>query len=781
LALYGLPGVGKTALTVALTHDSVLRTRYTDGVLWVGLGNHPNLLALLGVWGTALGLSPDELSKLPDLDTRAHAIHAAIGLRRMLIIIDDAWTNADALTFTLGGPNCATVLTTRLPKVALDFAGEHAHLLPELSDEDALTLLAEFAPHVILAEPTAAHALVHATGGLPLALTLIGRHLRQETHTGPPRRLRAALERLQTTETRLRLTQPASPLDHQPSLSAGGETPPLPLSLLTVIAISTETLDEPTRKAFSALSLFPPKPNTFAEESALVVGAAVTPAPLIGLDNLVDAGLVEYVPTARYTLHPILAEYARLELAEHPATETAVAQHMARHFLLPLPEAPMLETEAENILAALQYAHTFHVDDALLDGANAFCAYLETRGLYALAEKHLTRAETVAQAQADPKHLLATLNNLGRMAQRRGDYPRAETCYREALSLARSGVETSLLGAILQGLGLVALSRGDFSQAGDYLQESLAVARATGNAVVTSAVLSNLGALFFNQGDYERAGQLFEEGLALARALGLQQQTNALLTNLGVLQARRGDLGAARTFFEEALSLARQMGQRSHTSYLLTNLGTLVNERGEHAAAVAYFMEGLALARELGQKDRVGHLLANLGALATDEKDFARAEGYLTESLALSREIGHRQNTILALTNLSGLQIARADYPAALPLLEEAMALARATGQMGYISSIWLEYGRYFARQGLYEDATHAYREGLALARKMGALAGVGRALFGLARLASAEGDQALAQQLAEESLETYQKIGHHGEKTVRAWLQTSAEVLSKP
>ncbi|HNC98543.1 MAG TPA: NB-ARC domain-containing protein, partial [Myxococcota bacterium] len=450
LALYGLPGVGKTALTVALVHDTDLRTRYPDGVLWAALGNHANLLALLGSWGTALGLSPDELSKLPDLDARARALHAAIGLKRMLLVIDDAWNNADALTFKLGGPHCATLLTTRLPKIALDFAGEHAHLLPELSDEDGLTLLAEFAPHVIPAQPDAARALVHATGGLPLALTLIGRYLRQETHTGPPRRLRAALERLQTTETRLRLTQPASPLDHQPSLSTKGDAPPLPLSLLTIIAISTETLDEPTRNAFYALSSFPPKPNTFAEEAALAVCAAVTPAPLISLDNLTDGGLIEFVPPDRYTLHPILAEFAHLELSEHPPTEATVAQHLTRYFLRTLPDE--LDPEAENILAALRHAHTYHLEDDLIRGANAFCPYLETRGLYTLAELHLTRAETAARTLSNPESLLVTLNNLGRMAQRRGDYPRAETCYREALFLARSGVETPLLGAILQGL-----------------------------------------------------------------------------------------------------------------------------------------------------------------------------------------------------------------------------------------------------------------------------------------------------------------------------------------
>ena len=766
VALSGLPGVGKTALVVALAHDSDLRIYYPDGVLWVGLGNHPNLLALLGTWGTALGLSPDELSKLPDLETRARALHAAIGLRKMLLVVDDAWSAADALAFKLGGPNCATLLTTRLPKIALDFAGENAHALSELSDEDGLSLLAEFAPHVIITESDAAKALVHAAGGLPLALTLMGRHLRKETHTGPPRRVRAAVELLQTTEIRLRLSQPASPLDHQPSLPAT-----LPLSLLSVIAISEETLDPKTRQVFHALSVFPPKPNTFSERAAL----AVTEASLDCLDTLTDYGLLEFVAPDRYTLHPTLSEYARLELAEFPAEKTAAAQRMARHFIQNLPsvlsDTSVLDDNSENILAALRFSYKHQLSDELIQGANAFCAYLEAHGLYTLAEDHLARAETAARARSDPGQLLQTLNNLGHVSHRRGDYAQAEAYYREALTLSRPEDDPSTHSAVLQGLGLIALSRGDFPRAEEHLRESLVVARACGDPTQISAVLSNLGALHVTRGEYDQAGQLFEEGLNLARQAELRQQANALLTNLGVLCARRGDFGQARMYFEEALALARQMGHRSHTSYLLTNLGTLANDQGEQTQAVAYFQEGLALAREMGQRERVGHLLANLGALATDRKNFDQAQVYLDESLTLAREMGHRQNTIFALTNLGGLRVATGDAKQADAFLEEALSLAREIGQPGFITAILLEYGNLYLKRKDWGKAQQSYQEALSYAQNLGAQANMGHALFGLAQVAEAQRHFADAKRLGQESLVAYQKIGHFKGGQVRQWL----------
>src|SRR5258708_270972 len=52
--IHGLPGVGKTALLEFLVHDSVLRSRFRDGILWAGLGPKPNLVGHLGRWGSLL-------------------------------------------------------------------------------------------------------------------------------------------------------------------------------------------------------------------------------------------------------------------------------------------------------------------------------------------------------------------------------------------------------------------------------------------------------------------------------------------------------------------------------------------------------------------------------------------------------------------------------------------------------------------------------------------------------------------------------------------------------
>jgi DNA-binding XRE family transcriptional regulator len=86
-ALNGLPGVGKTALAVALAHDREVLEHFSDGVLWAGLGRHADAFALLGTWARALAIAPEEIAKLTTATARAKEIHAEIGMRRMLLVV----------------------------------------------------------------------------------------------------------------------------------------------------------------------------------------------------------------------------------------------------------------------------------------------------------------------------------------------------------------------------------------------------------------------------------------------------------------------------------------------------------------------------------------------------------------------------------------------------------------------------------------------------------------------------------------------------------------------
>lgn len=398
-ALSGLPGGGKTALVRELLYDNDIQQQFSDGILWVGLGLCPDTQFLLERWATVLGILPAEIAHSLSLEGCADAIRAMIGPRRMLLVIDDAWRDEDALAFKIGGPNCAYLLTSRIPAVALHFANGGAISVPELDELESLELLARFVPNMVSSEPGAACALVQSAGGLPLALTLMGKYLQSQTFSCQPRRLQTALKQLCDTKERLRLAMPLAPLEYSAHLSSH-----TPISLQNAIETSMSLLDEATRLTLSSLSVFPAKPRSFSEEAAL----AVCDAPVDCLDALIDAGLLESAEVGRYTLHQTIVDYASAMQPDMAAYERMIAYYVgyveryAQNFLA-------LERETNNILVALQAALERGMAPLLLRGSIPFSIFLEARGWYELAETTLKQAEQAARSLDDLTSLARVL------------------------------------------------------------------------------------------------------------------------------------------------------------------------------------------------------------------------------------------------------------------------------------------------------------------------------------------------------------------------------------
>ncbi len=458
LALCGLPGVGKTALAVTLAHHPRVRATFRDGILWAGLGPRPNVLEHLSRWEMLLGAPPTGTISERTVEARALALRALIGKRRLVLVIDDVWELAAALAFKVGSPHCALIATTRFPRVALRIARDGAHTVHELDTDDGLTLLAQLAPETVTHDLSAALTLVEEVGGLPLALTLLGKYLHMQSHSGQSRRLQAALIRLRNSHQRLHVSEVQAPLERSPSLS--GDTP---LSLQSAIAVSDQQLDEQARNLLRALSVFPAKPNSFSEEAAL----AVSQATLESLDALCDAGLLESSGEGRYMLHQTIADYASAHLSDTLAGERLIAYvtaYIERH----ADDYEALELESRNILAGLQYAFENGRHARFIRGVNTFAPFLLERGFYDLARLYLQRAYQIAIWSSDLVTLTSILLNLGQVTSLQGDAKQAGTYLREALTLAQECDSRAAAERALTLLRDLALHQQDEAQAERY-------------------------------------------------------------------------------------------------------------------------------------------------------------------------------------------------------------------------------------------------------------------------------------------------------------------------
>ncbi len=346
----------------------------------------------------------------------------------MLLILDDVWNIDDALAFLIGGPNCAYIITTRFPQIGMQIAANQFTVVSELSEEDGVALLARFVPTLVEQEAATAQRLVQLVGALPLALVLVGKYLRSHAYNEQPRRLRSAISYVSTIEQRFDLSEPHRPAQPHPSLHDG-----TPLSLRSLIALSTARLDEQARAMLHALAVFPAKPESFSEQAATVIGAL----PGETLDRLCDAGLLESSGPERYMLHQTIADYARMQMGEH---ETTLYRRLVEYVVSYVEEHEhdyyALAREQHIISIALEEAYSRMMPVEYVRGVCAFAPSLCIRGLYDQARRHLQQAEQVmqcVQAPRDPDRLAKILFYLKHLATLQSEYSLAETYLQRSL------------------------------------------------------------------------------------------------------------------------------------------------------------------------------------------------------------------------------------------------------------------------------------------------------------------------------------------------------------
>jgi hypothetical protein len=297
--VHGWPGVGKSTLLASLAYEPGVAVRFPDGVLWVSLGETPDTLAELLQWLRTVDPAA-AAGGPPTKEYVCSRLRALLSDRRMLLLVDDVWQPQDAEPFMVGGPGCASVLSTRLLDTAATLAPTAQDLvrLKVLPVADGLELLRALTPRTVTAHPDMAEALVLDLEGLPLALHVAGRLLESEARMGW-----GVAELLNELRAGVALLQARAP--HNMAWQSQGASP----TVQALLARSTDSLAPDLRERFALMGLFVPKPATFSREAVAALWADADPRP--ALRRLVDHGLLEPLDDGRFQMHALLVMHAR--------------------------------------------------------------------------------------------------------------------------------------------------------------------------------------------------------------------------------------------------------------------------------------------------------------------------------------------------------------------------------------------------------------------------------------------------------------------------------------
>jgi hypothetical protein len=300
LVIRGWPGVGKTSVAAALARDDEVRRHYQDGLLWMSLGQVPDILRCLAEWGRYL--RSNDLIHANTIAEARNCLSEVLRGKRMLLVLDDVWEATYALPFRdVVTELSSLVITTRLPEVAdavVDLP-ERVFPLPLLDEKTAVDLLSRLAPKVIDAESAQARELAAALEYLPLSLQVAGRLLRQEAQNGW-----GVNELLNELKNGRRLLTAKAPADRW---DVSNQTTPTVAALLQQ---SISRLDDLTRDRYALLGGFAPKPATFDLAAMVSVWEVDRSTAMQSARDLRARGLLEPIGGGRFQMHALLVAFA---------------------------------------------------------------------------------------------------------------------------------------------------------------------------------------------------------------------------------------------------------------------------------------------------------------------------------------------------------------------------------------------------------------------------------------------------------------------------------------
>ncbi|MFC0032590.1 BTAD domain-containing putative transcriptional regulator [Micromonospora chaiyaphumensis] len=611
MVVTGSGGMGKTALVTRWAHRH--RESFPGGQLYLDLDNDVPATVAVARALVDLGVAPDDVP--PQAEARAARLRSLLSGRTVLMVLDNVSSAEQARPFLPGSGDSALVIISRNRLdglVARD--GAHPLVLTPLPVEPATRLLQAIAgtSGPVTGDIRTLVALCH---GLPLAIRIVGAHLRLGARPG------ALVVALQDERTRLaRLT------------TSDGD-----VNVRATIALSYRRLAAAERQLLRRLGLSDAHaipPGAVAALAGISSGAVLT--DLIG--RLATANLVAVEADNRISIHQLTRIFAREQgHFEDPSADRASAERQLlrwygqalgdaqrrirpaaggagdrtipdpRHVFLPdLPDTAAavrwVDKEADTIAGLIARFGRTHPDLVwpLAADMRGWLQRRASRDTWIAVTEQGVRSAALAGSTTGEATLYGSLgvahSFLLHRAEARAAYERAGALFgRSGDDAGRADVEASL-GAMLADSGAL-----------DDALPPLLRARQLGALLddpdlIFKAEL-NLGYLHRRADRQQDAFDAYTAALTAAeRSTDRDWLAASVHTNLGRLHLLRGDVDRAGRHYDTAVRLARSTGDRLREAWALHGCSDVAAERRDIPAAVAALGEAVTILEPLGDR-----------------------------------------------------------------------------------------------------------------------------------------------------------------------------------
>lgn len=486
--------------------------------------------------------------------------------------------------------------------------------------------------------------------------------------------------------------------------------------------------------------------------------AGATPVVLAGL---VDKSFLHWEPTSkRYSLHPILRQYAEEKLNENGNQAMQVRDrhsHFYADFLYVrqgvlgrLGQSQALKAigvEIENV----RHAWEWMVKQARLDeverALESLYVFFTTSRNYQDGLSLFSWTVQQGQSNWDTTNK-QTQQFLWKLETRQGAFlfsvgkvKEAKDVFQHGLGVFQGTENLGEQGFCLRSLARIATFEGRLSEAMELSSEALSLARETRHRQEEATSLNGIGLIHSNQGNWIEAKQYFQQALEIFRQIGDCQGEGRVLHSFGLNCLSLEDFDGAIRCYQQLIDIFRQLEEPIWIEVGLDHIAMAYRALGDYSKAKACREQALALAQKLGNRNAEARILSNLGHIFLRLGLYAQAEEYFALALDIFRQTGRRIGEEIVLNNLSLIASKRKNYGLAHDYSLQALEIAKNYGRRSIKAHELTALAHALLGLGRFAEAAAAYLEALEIRRDLKQSNGAVECLGGLVSVELAQGN----------------------------------------
>ncbi|MEV0622118.1 BTAD domain-containing putative transcriptional regulator [Nonomuraea sp. NPDC050404] len=655
--LPGQGGIGKTTMAVRVAHEC--GRAFPDGQIYVDLRGTRDPVepgAALATILTSLGI---EGSGIPDgLDARVAFYRSVLSERRVLLLLDDAATEAQVRPLLPTWPTCGVIVTSR--KALRGLEGVRHVQLDVLSHKEAIALLSGIAGEdQITANSAAAAQVARLCGYLPLALRIAASRLVGRTHwtiDHLARRLtseRHRLDELAAGDLAVRASIELGYRDLQPAAQRAFRLLGTLNMQAVPLSIAAAALDVPPHEAEHLL-------EEMTDRNMLNAGAGGTSISYSFHDLLrlyaAERSLAEDPPEVRLNVVRWACEAwahaatrAQELLALPPVTVAWQVPSTRRstgvdHLIAEVESEPRhwLEDQHEAVVSACVQASELGLGELAHALAAAVAPFLDWQGYFDLWHRVALASLSATQSAGHRREIASSLLSLGNLYEGKGEFIEAKNQMERAHELLKEAGDEVDTARAAVALALELGEGGDLAAHQRLCEQALPVLRAAGDELGQAAALHHLALAYLFQHHPLAAKPYAEQSLSLYLALGSPFGMTLARSTLLECEQHLGNVAEAKAHAKALLGVVMKQGVRRLEVFALHIVADMHLSLGDFAAAREAIGPALRIAQDTGWEQGLPRLLCSFGELCYGEGAVEDGTRFLKEALAIWNKNGSR-------------------------------------------------------------------------------------------------------------------------------------------